>query len=125
MAVGVIVLTWTAVQMTVSIAIAEEKIVLRCAPFYTTKVSISDVVAVSMAPDTSLADGYGLRLVRAKTRGLIVGWPAITLETKNRRWIISTAQAEKVVRTMIKLRLSEQGCYSKKRKRRNHDESPP
>ncbi len=82
--------------MTVSIAIAEEKIVLRCARFYSTEMSISDVLAVTAAQHTSLSDGYGFRVMGKNTRGLLVGGGAVALETENRRWIVSTAHPEKV-----------------------------
>lgn len=39
-AAGIVVLSWAIVRMTVSIAIAEVKIVLRCAPCCSTEVSI-------------------------------------------------------------------------------------
>ncbi|MFF2298636.1 hypothetical protein [Arthrobacter sp. NPDC058127] len=93
---GIVTLSWTMVRMTVSIAIADEKIVLSCKPFYSIEVSISDVLAVTTAPDTSLSDGYGLRVMGKNTRGLLVGGPSIALETNNRRWIVSTARPEDV-----------------------------
>ncbi|GAA5189762.1 hypothetical protein GCM10023346_05200 [Arthrobacter gyeryongensis] len=96
MAAGILAITCAIVRLTVSIAIAEEKIVLRCAPFYSTKISTSDVVAVGPAPDTSLADGYGFRLMGKNTRGLLVGGRAVALETKTRRWIVSTAHPQEV-----------------------------
>ncbi|WP_284981208.1 hypothetical protein [Arthrobacter sp. efr-133-TYG-118] len=93
-------MTWLILRMTVSIAIAEEKIVLRCAPFYSIEVSISDVLAVTTAENTSLSDGYGFRLMGKGTRGLLAGGPAVALETKTRRWIVSTAHPEEVVSTI-------------------------
>ena len=95
-AAGILAFTWTVVRITVSIVVAEEKIVLRCAPFYSTEVPISDVVAVATAPDTSLSDGYGFRVMGKNSRGLLVGGGAVALETKNRRWIVSTGHPEKV-----------------------------
>ena len=100
MAAGIVAFTWAIVRMTVSIAIAEEKIVLRCAPFYSTEVSISDVLAVATAEDTSLSDGCGFRVMGKGTRGLLAGGPAVALETKTRRWIVSTAHPEEVVSTI-------------------------
>lgn len=97
---GIVALTWTIVRMTVSIAMTDEKIVLRLAPFYSTEISILDVVAVSTAPDTSLTDGYGFRIMGKNTRGLLAGGPAVALETKTRRWIVSTAHPEEVVSTI-------------------------
>ncbi len=82
--------------MAVSIAIAGEQIVLGCEPFYSTDVSISAIVAVTTAEDTSLSDGYGFRVMGKNTRGLLVGGPAVTLETNNRRWIVSTAHPDVV-----------------------------
>ncbi len=99
-AAGIVAFTWAIVRVTVSIAIAEEKIVLRCAPFYSTEVSISDVLAVTTAPETSLFDGYGFRVVGKGTRGLLAGGHAVALETKTRRWIVSTAHPEEVASTI-------------------------
>ncbi|MGM7775433.1 hypothetical protein ACSVHC_05350 [Arthrobacter sp. KNU-44] len=96
MAAGIVAFTWAIVRMTVSIAITEEKIVLRLAPFYSTEMSISDVVAVAGVPETTLADGYGFRIMGKNTRGLLVGGPAVALETKTRRWIVSTAHPEEI-----------------------------
>lgn len=101
MTVGIVALTWAIVRMTASIEIAEEKIVLRCAPFYSTEVLISDVASVNPASETSLADGYGFRVMGRNTRGLLVGGPAVALKTKNREWIVSTADPEKVVSTIL------------------------
>ncbi|MHA7167113.1 hypothetical protein ACX801_02990 [Arthrobacter bambusae] len=95
-AAGIVALTWTIVRMTVSIATAGEKIVLRCTPFYSTEISISDILAVTTAPNTSLSEGYGFRLIGKNTRGLLVGGPAVALETSNRRWIVSAARPEDV-----------------------------
>ncbi|WP_284751799.1 hypothetical protein [Arthrobacter sp. efr-133-R2A-120] len=95
-AAGIVAFTWAIVRMTVSIAVAGEKIVLSCKPFYSTEVSISDVLAVTTAPETSLAVGYGFRVMGKNTRGLLVGGPSIALETNNRRWIVSTARPEDV-----------------------------
>ncbi|OOP63731.1 hypothetical protein BMF89_05480 [Arthrobacter sp. SRS-W-1-2016] len=107
-AAGIVAFTWVIVQMTVSIAIAEEKIVLGRAPFYSIEVSNPDVLAVTMAENTSLSDGYGFRVMgkgkgkgKGKgTRGLLAGGPAVALETKTRRWIVSTAHSEEVVSTI-------------------------
>ncbi|MFB9714705.1 hypothetical protein [Arthrobacter methylotrophus] len=99
-AAGIVAVTWTIVRMTVSIATAEEKIVVRCAPFYSTEIPISEVSAVTTARDTSLSEGYGIRILEKKTRGVLVGGPAISLETVNRRWIISTAHPEEVASTI-------------------------
>jgi hypothetical protein len=97
---SIVALTWAIVRVTVSITISEEKIVLRCAPFYSTEVPISDVLAVTGADDTSLSDGYGFRVLGKNTRGLLVGGPAAAFETNNRRWIVSTAHPEEVVSTI-------------------------
>lgn len=97
MAVGIVAVTWTIVRMTVSITISEEKIVLRLAPFYSTEMSISDIVAVAAVPETTLADGYGFRVTGKYTRGLLVGGPAVALQTKARRWIVSAAHPEEVM----------------------------
>jgi hypothetical protein len=101
-AAGIVAFTWVIVRMTVSIAIAEEKIVLGCAPFYSIEVSNPDVLAVTMAENTSLSDGYGFRVMgKGKgTRGSLAGGPAVALETKTRRWIVSTAHSEEVVSTI-------------------------
>ncbi len=96
-AAGIVALTWLIVGMTVSITVTEEKIVLRCEPFYSTAIPISDLSAITRAPDTSLSEGYGLRILRKNTRGLLVGGPAVALEAASRRWVISAAHPEDVV----------------------------
>ncbi|MDQ0029686.1 hypothetical protein [Arthrobacter bambusae] len=100
LAAGIVALTWAIVRATVSVAITGEKIVLRCAPFYSTEVPISDVLAVTTAEDTTLSDGYGFQVMGKNTRGLLVGGPAVAFETNNRRWIVSTAHPEEVASTI-------------------------
>ncbi|MHC6219832.1 hypothetical protein [Arthrobacter sp. MMS24-S77] len=104
-AASIVALTWLIVRMTVSIAIKEEKIVLRCEPFYSTAILLSDLSAVTRAPDTSLSEGYGIRVLGKNTRGVLVGGPAVALETASRRWIISAADPEDVV-TTIRLQMT-------------------
>ncbi|UKA63763.1 hypothetical protein [Arthrobacter sp. FW306-04-A] len=99
-AAGIVALTWLIVRMTVSIAVTEEKIVLRCAPFYSTTIPLSDLSAVTRASDTSLSEGYGIRVLGKNTRGVLVGGPAVVLETASHRWIISAADPEDVVSTI-------------------------
>ena len=69
MAAGIVTLTWTIVRMTVSIAMVEEKIVLRCAPIYSTEMSISEVLAVTTARThpslTDMASGSWVRTPEA------------------------------------------------------------
>ncbi|WAH98849.1 hypothetical protein [Arthrobacter sp. MMS18-M83] len=96
-AAGIVALTWLILRMTVSIAITDEKIVLRCEPFYLTAIPLSDLSAVTRAPDTSLSEGYGIRVLGRNIRGVLVGGPAVALETASRRWIISAADPEEVL----------------------------
>ncbi|MCX2748992.1 hypothetical protein OOZ51_14380 [Arthrobacter sp. MI7-26] len=96
-AAGIAALAWLILRMTVSVAVTEENIVLRCKPFYSTAIPLSDLSVVTRAPDTSLSEGYGLRILSKNTRGLLVGGPAVALETASRRWIISAADPEGAV----------------------------
>jgi hypothetical protein len=74
-AAGIVVLTWLIVRMTVSIAVTEESIVVRCEPFYSTEIPISDVLAVTTALVTSFSEGYGIRAMGKNTRGYL--WEAL------------------------------------------------
>lgn len=94
-AAGIFALTWILVGLSVSIAVAEDNIVVRCTAFYSTMIPISDVLAVGTARDTALSDGYGIRILGKNTRGLLVGGPAVFLETTNRRWNISTPDPDR------------------------------
>ena len=96
-ALGVVALTWLIVRMNVSIAVTEESIVVRCEPFYTTEIPVSEVSAITTGPVTSISEGYGIRVLGKNSRGVLVGGPAVALETANRRWVISAAHPEEVV----------------------------
>jgi hypothetical protein len=99
-AVGILALTWLIVRMTVSIAVTENEIVVRCEPFYSAAIPLSDVSAVTTASDTSLHEGCGIRVLGKNTRGVPVGGPAVVFETSNRRWIISASHPEEVASTI-------------------------
>ena len=106
---GIVALTWTIVRMTVSIAMTDEKIVLRLAPFYSTEISILDVVAVStrrIHPSlTDMASGSWARTREACWReGLRLLWKRRPADGSSQPPIPKRLYQQ----SRIKLRVSEQ-----------------
>ncbi|MET4094135.1 hypothetical protein [Arthrobacter sp. UYCu712] len=93
---GVIALTWVVLGMRVRIDVVAGHVVIRCRPFYTSKIRLSGILAASKTSETTLADGYGARAVGANTRGALAGGRAVALETKTRKWIVSAEHPEAV-----------------------------
>jgi hypothetical protein len=86
---GIAAFTWLILSMTVSIDVDSENVVIRCKPFYGRKISLSDVIAAMPASETTMTEGYGVRALGDKTWGVLVGGPAVALQTSTRRWIVS------------------------------------
>lgn len=94
LAVLMALLTALVLRMRVSIEASAENLVVRCRPFYAKSIPLADVVDASPAPSSSMTEGFGIRYLGQGTWGLLVGGPAITVETPNRTWIISTPEPE-------------------------------
>ncbi|MGO4860163.1 hypothetical protein [Arthrobacter sp. 2MCAF14] len=80
-ATSVVAWTWFVVRMTVSIAVADGKIVGRCKPIDAATIPISGVLAATTAQIPFPSQGYGIRVIAKSTRGVLVGGPAVALET--------------------------------------------
>jgi hypothetical protein len=93
---GIAALTWLILSMTVSIDVGSENVVIRCKPFYAKTISVSDVIAAKPASETTMTEGYGVRALGDRTRGVLVGGPAVALESSTRRWIVSADQPSAV-----------------------------
>lgn len=94
LAVTMLLLTALVLRMTVGIEASAQNLVLRCRPFYAKTIPLADIVDASPAASSSMTEGFGIRYLGQKTWGLLVGGPAITVETPNRTWIISTPEPE-------------------------------
>ncbi|MNI82143.1 hypothetical protein D3C73_1388240 [compost metagenome] len=101
LAVLMLLLTALVLRMTVSIESTERTLVVRCRPFYSRTVPLKDIVDASPAPSSSLPEGFGIRYLGRKTWGLLVGGPAIVIETPNRTWIISTPNPESTAAAIL------------------------
>jgi hypothetical protein len=101
LAVLMLLLTALVLRMTVSIESTERTLVVRCRPFYSRTVPLKDIVDASPAPSSSLTEGFGICYLGRKTWGLLVGGPAIVIETPNRTWIISTPNPESTAAAIL------------------------
>jgi len=90
----ILLLTIVVLRMTVSIESTSNALLVRCHPFYSRTIALADLVDVSPAPSSSLTEGFGVRYLGRRTWGLLVGGPAVTVETRSRTWIISTRDPE-------------------------------
>lgn len=86
---GVVGLTYLIMSMTVTIDIETDSLVIRCKPFYAATLSFSSVVLAREAPSTSATEGFGLRALGDNTKGVLVGGPAVLVETTSRKWVVS------------------------------------
>jgi hypothetical protein len=92
LAVTMFVLTALVLRMTVTIELLANNMVVRCRPFYAKTIPLADIVDASPAQSSSMTEGFGIRYLGQRTWGLLVGGPAIAVETSNRTWIISTPE---------------------------------
>jgi|GEM_PF-2022976 len=94
LAAAIMLLAASVLRMAVSIESTDHALVLRCSPFYSRTVPLEDITDVSPAPPSSLTEGFGIRYLGQRTWGLLVGGPAITMQTPTRTWIVSTPEPE-------------------------------
>jgi hypothetical protein len=90
----VLLLTWFVLNMRVTVETANSALLVRCRPFYSKAIPLEDIVDVSPAPSSSVTEGFGIRYLGRRTWGLLVGGPAITIETPTRTWVLSTPEPE-------------------------------
>lgn len=100
-AVLVLLLTWRVLTIKVTTEASQQNIVVRCHPFYSKSIPMQHIVDASPAPSSSLTEGYGIRYLGQGTWGLLVGGPAINIETTNRTWIISTPDPESTAAAIL------------------------
>ncbi|WP_426979323.1 hypothetical protein ACQCSU_08600 [Pseudarthrobacter sp. O4] len=55
---GVIALTWPVLSMRVCVDVVAGHVVIRCRPFYTAKIRLSDILTDSKTSETTLTDGH-------------------------------------------------------------------
>ncbi|WP_026546964.1 hypothetical protein [Paenarthrobacter nicotinovorans] len=83
-------LTVSVLRIRVTIEATEQNLVFRCRPFYSKTIPLEDIIDASPAPSSSLTEGFGVRYLGQRTWGLLVGGPAMVVETPTRTWLIST-----------------------------------
>jgi len=86
---GMVALTYLVMSMTVTIDVETDRLVIRCKPFYAATLSFSSVLTAREAPSTSVSEGFGIRALGNNTKGVLVGGPAVLLETTARKWVVS------------------------------------
>ena len=101
--VGILGLTWLVLSMKVSIGIHNEQLIVRCEPFYTARMQLSEVLGATTAGETTLAEGFGVRMLGNGSRGVLVGGPSVALETRSRKWVISSESPEAVAKAINSL----------------------
>ncbi|SDW76310.1 hypothetical protein SAMN04487912_104360 [Arthrobacter sp. cf158] len=87
-------LTVSVLRITVTIEATDQNLTVRCRPFYSKTIPLQDIVDAAPAPSSSMIEGFGVRYLGQRTWGLLVGGPAIVLETPSRTWLISTPDPE-------------------------------
>ncbi|MGF6834149.1 hypothetical protein QF015_002331 [Paenarthrobacter sp. TE4293] len=95
------VLTVAVLRISVTIEATEQSLTVRCRPFYSKTIPLEDVVDASPAPSSSMTEGFGVRYLGRRTWGLLVGGPAIVLETPQRTWLISTPDPESTAASVL------------------------
>ena len=83
-------LTVSVLRIRVTIEATEQNLTVRCQPFYANTIPLEDIIDASPAPSSSLTEGFGVRYLGQRTWGLLVGGPAMVVETPTRTWLIST-----------------------------------
>lgn len=66
--------------------------VLRLRPLRTVSLDRKTIRSAAASSDTSLAEGFGYRVLGKKRRGLLVGGPCIEVETDEITWVVSCAE---------------------------------
>ncbi|MET3904361.1 hypothetical protein [Paenarthrobacter sp. 4246] len=87
-------LTVSVLRIRVTVEATEQILTVRCRPFYSKTIPLEDIVEASPSPPSSMTEGFGVRYLGSRTWGLLVGGPAIVLETPKRTWLISTPDPE-------------------------------
>ncbi|WP_242703401.1 hypothetical protein [Arthrobacter sp. D5-1] len=94
-------LTVSVLRIRVTVEATEQSLTVRCRPFYSRAIPLKDVVDASPAPSSSMTEGFGVRYLGQRTWGLLVGGPAIVLETPGRTWLISTPDPESTAASVL------------------------
>ncbi|VXC56084.1 conserved hypothetical protein [Arthrobacter sp. 9V] len=87
-------LTVWVLRISVTIEATGQNLTVRCRPFYSKTIPLQDIIDASPAASSSMIEGFGVRYLGQRTWGLLVGGPAIVLETPRRTWLISTPDPE-------------------------------
>lgn len=74
------------------ISVNADKVVLRLRPLRTVSLNRDEIRSVAASSDTSLAEGFGYRVLGKKRRGLLVGGPCVEVKTDEITWIVSCAE---------------------------------
>ncbi|MET4539530.1 hypothetical protein ABIE37_001302 [Arthrobacter bambusae] len=94
-------LTVSVLRIRVTVEATGQNLVVRCRPFYSKTIPLEDIVDASSAPSSSMTEGFGVRYLGRRTWGLLVGGPAIVLETPQRTWLISTPDPETTAASVL------------------------
>ncbi|MFJ6456208.1 hypothetical protein [Paenarthrobacter sp. NPDC091669] len=94
-------LTVSVLRIRVTVEATGQNLVVRCRPFYSKTIPLEDIVDASPAPSSSMTEGFGVRYLGRRTWGLLVGGPAIVLETPQRTWLISTPDPETTAASVL------------------------
>ncbi|MFW0772926.1 hypothetical protein ACLRGI_07125 [Paenarthrobacter nitroguajacolicus] len=94
-------LTVAVLRITVTVEATDQTLVVGCRPFYSRTIPLEDIVDASPAPPSSLTEGFGVRYLGQRTWGLLVGGPAIVLETPRRTRLISTPNPESTAASIL------------------------
>ncbi|MCT9871964.1 hypothetical protein [Paenarthrobacter aurescens] len=94
-------LTVSVLRISVTIEATDQNLVVGCRPFYSKTIPLEDIVDASPAPSSSMTEGFGVRYLGRRTWGLLVGGPAIVLESPQRTWLISTPDPETTAESVL------------------------
>ncbi|WP_309138327.1 hypothetical protein [Paenarthrobacter sp. CM16] len=94
-------LTVSVLRIRVTIEATEQNLTVRCQPFYAKTIPLEDIVDASPAPSSSMTEGFGVRYLGQRTWGLLVGGPAMVMETPTRTWLISTPDPESTATAVL------------------------
>ena len=74
------------------ITVDADTVGLRLRPLRTVSLDRKTIRSAAASSDTSLAEGFGYRVLGKKRRGLLVGGPCIEVETDEITWVVSCAE---------------------------------
>lgn len=99
-AMGIVVLLGLALlavrTIRAEINVDANQLVLRLRPLRTVSLERSDIRSVFASSDSSVAEGFGYRVLGKNRRGLLVGGPCVEIKTDEITWVVSCAEPARV-----------------------------